>query len=352
MGNQYLRMTEQLMQKIWMKKPNDHCQSQQLCCDKYPRAGHSWSLKTQTSKLESPLIPCKKIEKKKKMQIKLPSITDDIQSKSGQSWASNTKLTFKETNQPFCDKLITLHSFTMGTPDCMRSYSHFKEGIISFLFQQGQCFLTGSLRVILWGTTVVHVSWKKISLNHLQEKRCARGEYHRVRKFCTPKGFRGIWGFKIFWNIESEILTWYHQTSHISNQGSGWYARLSQVEYSTSSRTQLQLCAGSDAHFFCNTLKNKRTLVTAEGASWILYIDVQFSSVRFSRSVMRPHGLQHASLPCSSPAPRACSNSCPLNQWYHPTISSSAVPFFSCLQSFPASGSFPMSVLHIRWPKY
>ena len=58
-----------------------------------------------------------------------------------------------------------------------------------------------------------------------------------------------------------------------------------------------------------------------------------------------PHGLQHARLPCPSPTPRACSNSCPLSQWCHPTISSSVVPFSSCLQSFPASGSFPMSQL-------
>ena len=53
-----------------------------------------------------------------------------------------------------------------------------------------------------------------------------------------------------------------------------------------------------------------------------------------------PHGLQHARLPCPSPFPRACSNSCPLNQWCHPTTSSSVVPFSSGLQSFPASGSF------------
>ena len=56
-----------------------------------------------------------------------------------------------------------------------------------------------------------------------------------------------------------------------------------------------------------------------------------------------PHGLQHARLPCPSPTPKACSNSCPSSQWCHPTISSSVVPFFSCLQSFPASRSFPMS---------
>ena len=60
---------------------------------------------------------------------------------------------------------------------------------------------------------------------------------------------------------------------------------------------------------------------------------------------LQPHGLQHARPPCPSPTPRACSNSCPSGQWYHPTISSSVVPFSPCLQSFPASGSgsFPMS---------
>ena len=69
-------------------------------------------------------------------------------------------------------------------------------------------------------------------------------------------------------------------------------------------------------------------------------------SVQFTHSVMshslRLHELQHARLPCSSPAPRACSNSCPSSRWCHLTISSS-VSFSSCLPSFPASGSFPMS---------
>ena len=70
-------------------------------------------------------------------------------------------------------------------------------------------------------------------------------------------------------------------------------------------------------------------------------------SVQFSRSVMSdsvwPHGLQHARPPCPSPTPGACSNSCPSNQWCHPTISSSVVPFSSHLQSFTASGFFPVS---------
>ena len=55
------------------------------------------------------------------------------------------------------------------------------------------------------------------------------------------------------------------------------------------------------------------------------------------------HGLQHARLPCTSLSPRVCANSCPLNQWCHPTVSSSVVPFSSCPQCFPASGSFQMS---------
>ena len=60
-----------------------------------------------------------------------------------------------------------------------------------------------------------------------------------------------------------------------------------------------------------------------------------------------PHELQHSGLPCPWPSPRICSNSCPLSQWCHPIISSSFVPFISCPQFFPKSGSFPMSQLFI-----
>ena len=59
---------------------------------------------------------------------------------------------------------------------------------------------------------------------------------------------------------------------------------------------------------------------------------------------LQPHGLQHARLPCHSVSPGVCSDSCPLSQWCHPTISSSVTPF-SCPHSFPSSGSFPMSWL-------
>ena len=77
------------------------------------------------------------------------------------------------------------------------------------------------------------------------------------------------------------------------------------------------------------------------GTKWLTHLFL------FSRSVLSnflpPHGLQHARLPCSSPSPGACSNLCSLSQWSHPTISSSVIPFSSCLQSFPASGSFLIS---------
>ena len=68
------------------------------------------------------------------------------------------------------------------------------------------------------------------------------------------------------------------------------------------------------------------------------------SSVQFTQSdSLLPHGLQHARPPCPSPTPRDHSNSCPSSWWCHPTVSSSVVPFSSCLQSLPASGSFPVS---------
>ena len=84
-----------------------------------------------------------------------------------------------------------------------------------------------------------------------------------------------------------------------------------------------------------------------EARAMTLYPQKGNSPVQFSCSLMssslQPQGLQHARPPCPSPTPGVYSNSCPLSQWCHPTISSSVVPFFSCLQSFPASWYFQMS---------
>ena len=80
------------------------------------------------------------------------------------------------------------------------------------------------------------------------------------------------------------------------------------------------------------------------------------SSVQFSHPVMSdslwPPELQHTRPSCPSPTPGVHPNSCPSSQWCHPAVSSSVVPFSSCLQSLPISESFPMSQLCLRWPKY
>ena len=84
-------------------------------------------------------------------------------------------------------------------------------------------------------------------------------------------------------------------------------------------------------------------------SSFIILISIQFSSVQFIHSVVSdslwPHEPQQARPPCPSPTPRVHPNPCPSCQWCHPTVSSSVVPFSSCPQSVPASGSFPMSQL-------
>ena len=74
-----------------------------------------------------------------------------------------------------------------------------------------------------------------------------------------------------------------------------------------------------------------------------MYSLIQFSLVAESFPTLWPPGLQHAWIPCPSLNPRVCSNLCPSSQWCNPTTSSSVIPFFFCLQSFPASGHFPIS---------
>ena len=98
-----------------------------------------------------------------------------------------------------------------------------------------------------------------------------------------------------------------------------------------------------NTHYDQNIQEN-RTWGTWEILNMVASVSVQFSHSVVSDS-LQPHGLQNARPPCPSPTPRVYSNSCPLRQWCRPTISSSVIPFFSCLQSFPASGSFQMSQL-------
>ena len=85
-------------------------------------------------------------------------------------------------------------------------------------------------------------------------------------------------------------------------------------------------------------------ILNGESVFKTYYLGVQFSLSVLSDSLWT-RGLQHARLPCPLPTPGACSDLCPSSRWCHPTISSSVVPFSSCLQSFPVSGSFQMSQL-------
>ena len=106
-------------------------------------------------------------------------------------------------------------------------------------------------------------------------------------------------------------------------------------------------------HLYCYHLVRFQMYLKVESKHLLMIIGSEapclpgLSSVQFSHSVvsdsLQPHGLQHARPPCPSPTPGVYSNSCPLNRWCHPTISSSVIPFSSHLQSFPASGAFQMS---------
>ena len=117
-------------------------------------------------------------------------------------------------------------------------------------------------------------------------------------------------------------------------------------ELSLPSSNSLHIQSSLAKTSFCLQLQNYKILCNANLPS--LPLKAPFtSSVQFNHSVvsdsLRPHGLKHARPPCPSPTPGACSNSCPSSRWWHPNISSSVVPYSSCLQAFPASGSFPMS---------
>ena len=100
-----------------------------------------------------------------------------------------------------------------------------------------------------------------------------------------------------------------------------------------------QLHCGLNDRAWCSKLSGR----ACGGGGWGVLMQIVVHSV-MSNS-LRPHGLQHTRLPCPSPSPRVCSNSCPVSWWCHPTISSCVVPFSSCLQSFPESGSFLISWL-------
>ena len=102
-------------------------------------------------------------------------------------------------------------------------------------------------------------------------------------------------------------------------------------------------------HYFANKGLSSQGYGFSSGHVWMWELDVKVELNQFSQSVvpdsLQPHELQHTRPPCSSPTPGVHPNSCPSSRWCHPAISSSVIPFSSCPQSLPASGSFPMTQL-------
>ena len=132
-----------------------------------------------------------------------------------------------------------------------------------------------------------------------------------------------------------------HQHRRLHNTQCWWrHEEIKTLPHSWQELNQYNL-SGNLGKVYFKSLKNAYTL--------ILQVYRSFSSVQFSHSVMSdsllPHELQHARPPCPSPTPGLYPNSYPLSQWCHPTIPSSVIPFSSCLQTFPTSGSFQMSQL-------
>ena len=136
----------------------------------------------------------------------------------------------------------------------------------------------------------------------------------------------------------------------------GYHRALNRAPYAVDSHSQ-SLCHGilqagvlewvAISFSWGSSHPRDQSHISCIARGFFTYWVIQFSSVQFSRSVvsdsLRPHESQHARPPCPSPTPRVHSNSCPSSQWYHPAILSSVVPFSSCPQSLPASGSFPVS---------
>ena len=147
------------------------------------------------------------------------------------------------------------------------------------------------------------------------------------------QGKNNVWGRKAYFTNEECSVLLYHPTL-INHKLSSTISSVSGTLPGNGNTCSQRTVKLRIQNIF---MKRQTTYITGLSVS-------QFSHSVMSDS-LRPHGLQHTRPPCPSPIPRTCSNSCPSSRWCHPTISSSVVPFFSCLQSFPASGSFPMSHL-------
>ena len=153
--------------------------------------------------------------------------------------------------------------------------------------------------------------------------------------FHQSEGNRG-YGEKI------ETGMWRRQASNASQKVQRPYQLILCLSSHSCWASFMKLCPHQMTAFLQTTVYTDCAMITSEVIHYPSSSSAQFSLSVISDSLW-PHGLQHARLPCLSPTPGVYSNSCPWSQWCNPTISSSVVPFSSCFQSFPASGSFQKS---------
>ena len=152
----------------------------------------------------------------------------------------------------------------------------------------------------------------------------------------------------VAWRIPMDTEAW-QATIHRAAKSWKWLKQLSMHACCNLALLPLYSHMNSDIYILQNKLFVSRTIVlSAVSFRNIAHYITEWGRLsQFSCSVMsnslRPHRLRHARLPCPLPTPRACSDSGPLSQWCHPPISSSVIPFSSCPQSFPASGSFQIN---------
>ena len=159
----------------------------------------------------------------------------------------------------------------------------------------------------------------------------------RIRPQCRRPGFNP-WVGKIPWRRK-----WQCTPVFLPGESHG---QRSVAGYSPWGGKELDMTKVTE-HMFRVKIKSYLIFKTWVPLCFLYNCQINIYLLLFSLSVMSdslwPYGLQLARLPCPSPSSGACSNSCPWSRLCHPTISSSVIPFSSCLQSFPASGSFPMS---------
>ena len=174
----------------------------------------------------------------------------------------------------------------------------------------------------------------------------------RMNQGENSHGRRGHW-IKIWIWQSAESMWWLKSGTWLSFLSDLIEPRMALCSSTSSQRkSQQRRLAGGGQHLTNMIWKHSMTESLCSSPETITCVCVcvcvfSCSASQFIPSVvsdsLRPHGLQDARPPCPSPTPGVYPNPCPLRQWCHPTISSSVVPFSSCLQSFPASGSFPMS---------